>query len=302
MSSQYHLKYKVKRVSLTLFLIFIFGMGFTACSDADLNSESKSEDSVEKPPEGTKLFFNVFGDSTNGEIYYTDLITKALTAGIADLNLHVGDQISNPEHYVEWPYTKSLSSRLEYKSTFYVTIGNHDVNDAESLNQMRRFYPVIPEEGYYSFVKGDVFFIVLNSEEIGTPGTLTATQLTWIEDQLSSASALHSDSIVAAIHQPPFPQNKHIKDRLANWNDLHQLFVTYGVDVVFSGHEHNFTHTVQDGIDYIITGGAGSKLSELGNGEEPYYHYTQVSVLSDRFFIRIIDLYGRTRESFEINF
>ena len=34
-------------------------------------------------------------------------------------------------------------------------------------------------------------------------------------------------------------------------------FKTAGVRAVFGGHEHNFQHSVDDGIQYFVTGGAG---------------------------------------------
>jgi len=59
-------------------------------------------------------------------------------------------------------------------------------------------------------------------------------------------------------HHPPFcagPQHRNT-DRM---EQLLPLFVSGGVRVVFSGHEHNFQHSFVDGIDYFVTG-AGSKV------------------------------------------
>ena len=35
------------------------------------------------------------------------------------------------------------------------------------------------------------------------------------------------------------------------------LFERAGVEVMFTGHEHNFQHSQADGIDYFVTGAAG---------------------------------------------
>jgi hypothetical protein len=38
---------------------------------------------------------------------------------------------------------------------------------------------------------------------------------------------------------------------------LMPLFARSGVKVLFAGHEHNFQHSVADGVHYFITGAAG---------------------------------------------
>ena len=59
-------------------------------------------------------------------------------------------------------------------------------------------------------------------------------------------------------HHPPFNAgpNHHNTDRM---EQLLPLFSRAGVRVVLSGHEHNFQHSHNDGIDYFVTG-AGSKV------------------------------------------
>lgn len=61
-------------------------------------------------------------------------------------------------------------------------------------------------------------------------------------------------------HHPPFnagPKH-HNTDRM---QPLLPLFSRAGVRVVFSGHEHNFQHSRDNGIDYFVTG-AASKLDQ----------------------------------------
>ncbi len=61
-------------------------------------------------------------------------------------------------------------------------------------------------------------------------------------------------------HHPPFcagPQHGNT-DRMG---DVVRLFEEGGVQVCFSGHEHNFQHSHWKGIDYFVTG-AGSKIRE----------------------------------------
>ena len=57
-------------------------------------------------------------------------------------------------------------------------------------------------------------------------------------------------------HHPPYsagPQHHNTKEMAR----LIPLFKRAGVEVMFSGHEHNFQHSHADGIDYFVTGAAG---------------------------------------------
>jgi hypothetical protein len=58
-------------------------------------------------------------------------------------------------------------------------------------------------------------------------------------------------------HHPPFcagPQHHNSRSIIEG---LIPRFRAAGVRAVFCGHEHNFQHSRQDGIDYFVTGAAG---------------------------------------------
>jgi tartrate-resistant acid phosphatase type 5 len=77
----------------------------------------------------------------------------------------------------------------------------------------------------------------------------------WIERTLADSGVRWR---LPFCHHPPFcagPQH-HNTDRMER---LLPLFKSGGVRAVFSGHEHNFQHSHDDGIDYFVTG-AGSKV------------------------------------------
>jgi predicted phosphodiesterase len=50
------------------------------------------------------------------------------------------------------------------------------------------------------------------------------------------------------------------------------LFEEYHVDIVFSGHDHDYERSVKNGIYYIVTGGGGASL----RGEETSSQYSKV--------------------------
>ena len=60
------------------------------------------------------------------------------------------------------------------------------------------------------------------------------------------------------------------------------LFRTGGIRAVFSGHEHNFQHSHDEGIDYFITG-AGSKVLTLKSKEQSHLS-ASILVLTTPYF------------------
>jgi len=51
------------------------------------------------------------------------------------------------------------------------------------------------------------------------------------------------------------------------------LFELYDVDMVFTGHDHNYEHGEVNGIHYVVTGGGGAPL--YGSGTEGWTIYSE---------------------------
>ncbi|MHA1330972.1 MAG: hypothetical protein ACTSR2_07835, partial [Candidatus Hodarchaeales archaeon] len=79
------------------------------------------------------------------------------------------------------------------------------------------------------------------------------------------------ERIVVMFHRPLWGANPaRVLDEYEPMRAIfHDLFVENGVDIVFNGHDHMFYHTVRNGTNYVITGGA---TQALGNAipEHPY--------------------------------
>lgn len=137
--------------------------------------------------------------------------------------------------------------------------GNHDILGS------RRNLAIFEEyfgNSYRSFNAGPYHFIVLNSEVPGQAGRIAGEQVAWLKSDL----ARHRQATLTfvALHRPLFPVGVHIGESMdehpRDRDALHALFAAEGVDVVFSGHEHLFSRHQRDGVDYVITGGAGGPL------------------------------------------
>jgi hypothetical protein len=62
-------------------------------------------------------------------------------------------------------------------------------------------------------------------------------------------------------HHPPYCAGPMWGDSRSSIEHLVPLYRRSGVRLVLSGHEHNFQHSLEDGIHYFVTGGAGKLRS-----------------------------------------
>jgi len=82
-----------------------------------------------------------------------------------------------------------------------------------------------------------------------------AAQIGWVEQQLKGSTARWK---LAVLHHPLYSSGKKHGSDLNLRRKLEPLFVRYGVNAVFSGHDHIYERTVpQQGIHYFVTGAGG---------------------------------------------
>lgn len=163
------------------------------------------------------------------------------------------------------PYKNLLDAKVE----FYATLGNHD-----DTNQ--RFYTPFNMAGkrYYTFKKGNVRFFVLDSNY------MDPVQLTWLDGELKASG---SDWKIAYFHHPLYSSGMH-----GSQTDLRTVLeptlVKYGVNAVFSGHEHFYQRIKpQKGITYFVSGAAG----QLRSGDLAPSPMTAAGFDTDRSFMLV---------------
>ena len=137
---------------------------------------------------------------------------------------------------------------LDEKVKFYATLGNHDESN-------QRFYVNFNMNGeeYYRFKKGNVAFYSLNSNY------MDKRQLKWLEGELAKDT---SEWKIAFFHHPPYSSGGKHGSETSVREVLEPIFLKYGMNAVFNGHEHFYERIKpQKGIYYFISG-AGGKLRE----------------------------------------
>ncbi|HBE14303.1 MAG TPA: hypothetical protein DCY74_09045, partial [Clostridiales bacterium] len=93
-----------------------------------------------------------------------------------------------------------------------------------------------------------------------------------------------------------------------NTTQLRSLYETYGVDLVFNGHIHNYERTMpiyqgqidtEKGVTYITTGGGGGKLDEAAISRTWFmaetksrHHYIKIKIWDNTLSLEAIDSTG----------
>ena len=197
--------------------------------------------------------------------------------GEADFVIHTGDVVQNAKYENEW--TEMLDSNYEYVMDIPMMpiSGNHETYySGATFETDKHFNSNIPEQEstelgyYYSFVYGNVKFIMLNTNDLGEDNKLKAEQYDWLISELEGNTSRWT---IVSMHNPMYSVGKYGADEerngiaLALRDQLQGVFAEYGVDLVLQGHDHAISRTfpingdgvaeaenVQnvDGIDYIV--------------------------------------------------
>lgn len=169
-----------------------------------------------------------------------------------DFALAAGDNIypNGSGRYFSKNFEQPFAALLKERVNFHAVLGNHDVREGR---QDQCQYPLFNMGGrnYFTLKHGDglLELFMLDSTDCD------ATQVGWVEQQLKTSTARWK---LAVLHHPLYSSgNRHGSD-LKLRGKLEPLFLRYGVNAVFSGHDHIYERTKpQQGIQYFVTGAGG---------------------------------------------
>jgi 3',5'-cyclic AMP phosphodiesterase CpdA len=192
--------------------------------------------------------------------------------------LMLGDNIygrQSPQDFVqkfEQPYRPLLEAGVR----FYASLGNHD-------DQRNRLYQPFNMGGqrYYTFVRKNVRFFVLDSD------FLDPKQAAWIDETLKSS---RDEWKICYFHHPLYSDGSRHGSQVDLRVLLEPVFIRYGVNVVFSGHDHIYERLKpQRGIYYFVSGAAG----QLRKGDLRRSEMTAAFFDQDQSFM-LVEIAGTT--------
>ncbi|MFY0579952.1 metallophosphoesterase [Cystobacter fuscus] len=276
-------------------------------------------------PQAREVRFAVLGDfGIEGSAQAA--VARSLQARRPELVVTVGDNIyeSGTDAEFESNFLRPLASLLA-EVPFFPSLGNHEYVTNQGQPYLDNLYlPANNPRGterYYSFDWGSVHFVALDSSCLrgsATADRCTADeQLKWLEQDLAASRAHWK---VVCLHHPLWSSGKYgsfvpLRQRLA------PILEAGGVDLVFSGHEHDYERSrpmkgdaevqpgTAGGITYVVVGSGGASLRPFTKAKPAWSvvrdaennGFLEVSVQGMRLHAQLVTPSGKEVDSFALS-
>lgn len=234
-------------------------------------------------------------------------VAQLIAAQNPDIVINVGDVVTDGNIYSQWNREYFAPIRHFASSVpSYIAIGNHE-------NDSHWFDDLVSQPGnehWFSFTYGNSRFIILDTNR---PYHSNTEQHEWLIEELNSDEFRNSDFRFAFFHHPPYSEQWDSPGYVGEHkvrSFLVPLFEEYEVDMVFSGHTHDYergSRMLESGheIYYVITGGGGSALDRVETKDwdvielhRSLYHCVSIDVNGNMLEYRAIGLDGEIIDTF----
>ncbi len=154
-------------------------------------------------------------------------------------------------------------------------LGNHDLDFGDGGRY--EFATLGLRRRYAVRRVGDVELFLLDSNRVDR------TETTWLRRSLARSTARWR---IAVFHHPPYTCGGHEGDEDVQTSWL-PLFESYGVQLVLSGHDHNYQRfRTRRGVAYVVHGGGNTNL--YGLRPCPVAYPRRVAALRERGFLYLV--------------
>lgn len=244
--------------------------------------------SIDNPPETRFAIVGDIGASDVDSALTAVLVDKLASQRQFDGLIVLGDNVypSGDPALLNAVLFEPYSPVLDSGAELLPILGNHDYLDGNSVPQLEALG--MPDR-WYSRQVGDVLFIGLDSI-LASSGE----QVKWLEKTLAASTAKWK---IAATHHPPYSAGIHGSEESVR-AAFAPLFEKYGVQLVLSGHDHDYQRSLeQNGVIYIVSG-AAAKVRKTAKADFTAAawgtrHFVDLAVWDDRMELRAVDQYGR---------
>ena len=227
----------------------------------DKGTDARTDETTIRTNDCSKTAFSFahVGDSQEGPAEFGRVLS--CTCENMDFLVHTGDFVQRTKYEYQW--TEMLDSNYQYLSKISVMPlgGNHESKFGSSAGKYeieKHFNNKLAIEQstivgcFYSFVYGDVKFIMLNTNDL-EDSRLKPDQYDWLLRELKENKCIWT---IVSMHNPIYsvgqygahPERNGIA--LALKAQIHEIFAKYNVDIVLQGHDHALSRTLPIGIDY----------------------------------------------------
>jgi 3',5'-cyclic AMP phosphodiesterase CpdA len=261
-----------------------------------LRTASVAQERSLLPNRAGSLKFAAIGDNGTGDQPQYDVAQEMDRWHVRfafDMVIMLGDNLygsQGPADFVqkfERPYKQLLDEGVK----FYASLGNHDKATNDTYKPFN-----MSGERYYSYVRNNVRFLVLDTNY------LDPRQLAWLGATLGDSKERWK---IAYFHHPLYSNGGRHGSEVELRVKLEPLFVRYGVNVVYSGHDHIYERLApQKGITYFVAGASGElrkgdlkRSSTTAAGFDQDRSFMLNEIANDDLFFQVISRTGDTVDS-----
>lgn len=139
-----------------------------------------------------------------------------------------------------------------YPQPLVPATGNHD--HLLNISRFDSYFGTTKETRNYIYhAASSVDFFVLDSDAGLKSSKTRQEQWNWLVRSVGKSTANFK---VVVLHHPPYSSStKHGSTKVFQW-----AYRSMGVDLVLSGHDHDYERVVRDGLNYVVDGAGGAKL------------------------------------------
>jgi 3',5'-cyclic AMP phosphodiesterase CpdA len=236
----------------------------------------------------------VYGDTRSHPDDHAAVI-RGIVASEPALVLHTGDLVNDGHLASGWNREFfGPAAPLLRTTPLFPVLGNHEDNASLYYD----LFSLPGNEEWFAITYGSARIIGLNTSSSFGSGS---EQYDWLVNELESPEYQAAQWHLVFFHYPPFAGGGHEGDTRVQQN-LVPLFETYGVDMVFNGHNHHYERSAKSGVAYIVTGGGGAplydfdedailKLNEYSQAHAATLHFCVLDITPDEiaFTARNVD-------------
>lgn len=225
-------------------------------------------------------------------------LTEIVSREHPQLILQTGDLFER-QNQASWNRVAVAMNDIMDSVPLVVALGNHDYHKGLVHKPDRRIYESFPYFGttdieqpavaHFVLLRDTLDLFILDSNR-GIIGLFR--QSGWLHDELQGSTALHK---VVALHHP-------MRSEVSWWNNIfvrlafEQLVEEYGVQLVFSGHDHYYAHR-EDGYHQIVTHFSKKEYSTSGVAGR---HYSTAEIVGNNLMVKVFDDSGHEMEKFVV--
>ncbi len=247
-----------------------------------------------KPGSKNPIRFIAVGDiGTGGDAQKA--IAQRMTEKPFELILVLGDLAYNSgtAQEIHRKFFQIYANILRFVPVF-PAIGNHERRTREGGPYFEAF--VLPQpERYYSFDWGDVHFVAIDTTQ------RDSAQIAWLEKDLAATKQRWK---VVFGHHPMYTNALRGPQQWIR-RAYSKIFTDHQVDMVITGHEHQYERFRVGNVNYIVSGGGGGQLTRFFGlyyslKKAAKHHYLYLEATNQMLTMKAIDIEGKEIETLEL--